>query len=189
LNPELKKCPFSSEEDRILMDGWKMCGPRWNVIAKHLPGRTQTKIRDRFKTLRIRYKDEIDEWENKARNESEESNAENRTYNIPASPQDKVEIPPMKPEVPPLYPVMALYLPEVGVKPETENPPEVFKIKRVGSLDCLFDAESESCPSSPDDSNFPGCNLQAEGDATPTFADYGMDFDSMMSEPSMPSIW
>jgi hypothetical protein len=39
LNPELKKAPFSVEEDRILIDAWKMCGPRWTVIARHLPGR------------------------------------------------------------------------------------------------------------------------------------------------------
>jgi hypothetical protein len=63
LNPVLKRCPFSEKEDRILVKEWMVCGPRWAVIATQLPGRTQTKIRDRFKTLRIRYRAEIEAWE------------------------------------------------------------------------------------------------------------------------------
>jgi hypothetical protein len=63
LDPKLKRSAFSVEEDRILIDEWKDVGPRWTVIARALPGRTQTKIRDRFKTLRIKFHTELNEWE------------------------------------------------------------------------------------------------------------------------------
>lgn len=48
-----------------MLDLWRKYGSRWSVIAEHLPGRTQTKIRDRFKTLKNHNKAEIEAWERK----------------------------------------------------------------------------------------------------------------------------
>jgi hypothetical protein len=63
LNPHLKRGKFTPQEDELLMEGWKRFGPRWNLIIHMLPGRTQTKIRDRFKSLRVRHKEIVNQWE------------------------------------------------------------------------------------------------------------------------------
>ena len=174
LNPDLKKTPFTTEEDQILMDGWKNCGPRWNMIAKHLPGRTQTKIRDRFKTLRIRHKDEVEDWERRMlqnRKESSASDSENCAQNVPP-PMDVDEL-------------------KAEQQEREAKKVEIFAIKRVGSLDCLLVDESEDQSESSQTSvsveevalgnTF---DLQGGDTWTPTYGDGGIDFDSMM-----PSMW
>jgi hypothetical protein len=65
VNPKLKKGRFSEEEDDLLLNLWRKYGSRWSIIADHLEGRTQTKIRDRFKTMRRNNFSDIEAWEKK----------------------------------------------------------------------------------------------------------------------------
>ena len=51
VDPSIKKTPFTPEEDRVIMEQWKMHGAKWSIICEMLPGRAQTKVRDRFKQL------------------------------------------------------------------------------------------------------------------------------------------
>jgi myb proto-oncogene protein len=39
LNPEVRKEPFSEEEDRALLAAHEKYGNKWAAIAKELPGR------------------------------------------------------------------------------------------------------------------------------------------------------
>lgn len=40
LNPEVKKEPFSAEEEAIIVEKHQEYGNKWAQIAKYLPGRT-----------------------------------------------------------------------------------------------------------------------------------------------------
>jgi hypothetical protein len=54
LDPSLNMGPWTPEEDTLLREGWGRYGSSWSTIAKLLQGRTQTKIRDRWKYLSSR---------------------------------------------------------------------------------------------------------------------------------------
>lgn len=58
VDPSLKRTAWTQEEDGVLLKAWQQEGTRWNIIAKLLPGRTQIKVRDRFKALRCKAKQE-----------------------------------------------------------------------------------------------------------------------------------
>ena len=51
LDPDLNQGPWTKEEDEILVRGYEKHGSSWSEIAKTLPGRNQTKVRDRWKAV------------------------------------------------------------------------------------------------------------------------------------------
>jgi hypothetical protein len=51
LAPKIKKCPWTSEEDQMVLDKKKELGPRWTIIAQFLPERTPLNIRNRWHAL------------------------------------------------------------------------------------------------------------------------------------------
>lgn len=54
LDPDLKKCEWSVEEDDILIQAQKEMGNKWSEIAKKLGGRPENAVKNRFNSLRSR---------------------------------------------------------------------------------------------------------------------------------------
>lgn len=50
LNPEINKDPFSTEEDLIIVEGFKSFGSKWCKISKLLKGRPVYSIVNKRKT-------------------------------------------------------------------------------------------------------------------------------------------
>jgi hypothetical protein len=50
LNPQINRGPWSAAEDRILALQHRELGNRWADIAKYLPGRTDTLVKNRWNT-------------------------------------------------------------------------------------------------------------------------------------------
>ena len=51
LKPEIKKGPFSAEENKTLMEAYGKLGEKWTEISKRLPGRTGVAVRTRWKCI------------------------------------------------------------------------------------------------------------------------------------------
>jgi hypothetical protein len=58
LNPEIKKDPFSVQEDIFLLETRLKIGNKWAEIVKQMAGRTENNIKNRFNMLLKTMKDE-----------------------------------------------------------------------------------------------------------------------------------
>jgi myb proto-oncogene protein len=59
LNPEIKKDPFSLEEDIMILQKRLSIGNKWSEIIKEMPGRTENNVKNRFNMMFKNIKDEF----------------------------------------------------------------------------------------------------------------------------------
>lgn len=62
LDPKIKKEEWTEEEDRKILELYSNIGSKWSEISKHLPGRPENKIKNRFysfiqKNYEIRFRE------------------------------------------------------------------------------------------------------------------------------------
>lgn len=76
LDPKIKKEEWSEDEDRMVLELFSKIGSKWSEISKHLPGRPENKIKNRFysfiqKNYDIKFKEleNIDPQEKKIKSE------------------------------------------------------------------------------------------------------------------------
>jgi hypothetical protein len=48
LDPSVQQSPWTANEDRIVFDSYKRLGPKWSLMASHLPGRPDNAIKNRW---------------------------------------------------------------------------------------------------------------------------------------------
>lgn len=51
LNPEIKKVPFSTDEDIFILEKKLEIGNRWAEIIKEMPGRTENNVKNRYNMM------------------------------------------------------------------------------------------------------------------------------------------
>lgn len=49
LSPSIKKTAWTPEEDKVLVDLYQLHGPKWSVIARRIPGRTDDACSKRYR--------------------------------------------------------------------------------------------------------------------------------------------
>lgn len=52
LSPSLNMNPWSTEEDKLLMEKYRQWGSKWVRISKFFPNRTDTMVKNRFQMLK-----------------------------------------------------------------------------------------------------------------------------------------
>lgn len=57
MNPEIKKDPFSLEEDILILERRLSIGNKWSEIIKEMPGRTENNVKNRFNMMFKNVKD------------------------------------------------------------------------------------------------------------------------------------
>jgi len=57
LNPEIKKDPFSLNEDILILEKRLAIGNKWSEIIKEMPGRTENNVKNRFNMMYKNIKD------------------------------------------------------------------------------------------------------------------------------------
>jgi hypothetical protein len=51
LRPDLVKCPYSNDEKKVALDGYRELGTAWSEISKRLPGRTGNSVKNAVTVL------------------------------------------------------------------------------------------------------------------------------------------
>ncbi|XP_077301436.1 myb-related protein A-like [Arctopsyche grandis] len=59
LNPDIKKTPFTKDEDKLIIQLHLKYGNRWSEIAKHLPGRTDNAIKNYWNSSILRRQQQL----------------------------------------------------------------------------------------------------------------------------------
>ena len=59
LNPEIKKDPFSLQEDIQILEKRLSIGNKWSEIIKVMPGRTENNVKNRFNMMYKSIKDQF----------------------------------------------------------------------------------------------------------------------------------
>ena len=97
LNPSLEHENWTPDEDQLIMEKFQELGPKWNLIAKFLHGRTGNATRNRYQSLQRKLrKQEKLRKQNLSKLEIEQSNLAIQQQNAQPK-QDHFVIPPPPP--------------------------------------------------------------------------------------------